>query len=286
MVVSVMIRFAVLVVLALILSIGLHMARAGPAVRPVPAEAPPHGSDGGGRAGAPAGVGNSAVGNGVGDSVVDLAELIEEGRQLYLLACVSCHGVDAAGVENRGPSLLQAGTASVDFYLSSGRMPMDNAEGQSMRKEPVFSETEQDAIVAYLATVTEGPEIPEIDPDRGDLALGQQIYTLNCAGCHNAAGSGGALGNAIYAPALYAASPLEVAEAIRVGPGSMPGFNENQINDEQLDAVVRYVEFLSEPPDPGGLPLGRVGPVPEGMVAWFGGMGLIVIALRWIGTRT
>lgn len=255
MILSVLVRFIVLVILALVISIGFQMAQARPAVPPV-------------------------------GQVVDPAELIEAGREVYVVACVSCHGVDYGGVDDRGPSIRRSGTAAVDFYVSSGRMPMDDAMGQSIRKDPALSQFEQDAVVAYLATVIDGPEIPDIDVAAGDLALGQQLYTLNCAGCHNSAGSGGALGNAIYAPPLYPATALQVAEAIRAGPGAMPAFNQSQITDEQLNSIVRYVEFLDNPRDRGGLPLGRVGPVPEGMVAWIAGMGLIVLALRWIGTRT
>ncbi len=201
------------------------------------------------------------------------------------MGCVSCHGVDGRGVEERGPTLDEAGPASVDFYLSSGRMPAASGAGQPGRKEPVYDADQRAALVAYVSTLGQGPAIPDIDPARGDLPLGQQLYTANCAACHNSAGSGGALGQAIYAPALYPATELQVGEAVRVGPGAMPAFNEQQLDQQQLDSVVLFVTHLQDPVDRGGLPLGRVGPVPEGLVAWLVGLGLIVLAIRWIGTR-
>ena len=50
-------------------------------------------------------------------------------------------------------------------------------------------------------------------------------------------------------------------------------------------SIVRYVEYLRDPEDRGGLGLGHLGPIPEGFVAWVIGLGLIVIGIRWIGTR-
>lgn len=207
------------------------------------------------------------------------------GRRLFVSDCASCHGVDGSGVEDQGPSLQDAGAASAHFYLTSGRMPMATTEGQSRRKPVRYDEEEIDALVAHVASLGHGPEIPEIDPTRGDLARGNRLYSANCASCHNSAGSGGALGQAVFAPAVHQATPLQVAEAVRVGPGAMPAFSETTLNDQQLDDLVRYVEFLDDPVDRGGLPLGRVGPIPEGLVAWVVGLGLPLLAAAWIGRR-
>jgi ubiquinol-cytochrome c reductase cytochrome c subunit len=211
----------------------------------------------------------------------------ENGRRLYVAGCASCHGLDGRGVEGRGITLENAGAASVDFYLTSGRMPASQGTGnQSLRKPPAYEPDEIADLVAYVASLGSGPAIPDIDPADGDLAIGQQLYTANCAACHNSAGSGGALGQGYFAPAVTRADSLQVAEAVRVGPGAMPAFGPGVITDEQLASITRYVDHLRAPDDRGGLSLGRIGPVTEGMVAWFVGMVLLVTAARWIGART
>ena len=48
----------------------------------------------------------------------------------------------------------------------------------------------------------------------------------------------------------------------------MPRFSPRAISNAQLDSIVAYVEYAKHPADPGGWSLGRLGPVPEGIVAW------------------
>lgn len=224
-----------------------------------------------------------------GDGVIgdeDRIGDVDRGRSLYLRGCVSCHGDEGQGVPRRGPSLERAGAASADFQLTSGRMPSSTGIGvQSLRKPPAYDPDEIADLVAYVASLGAGPVIPHLDVAAADLSLGQQLYTANCAGCHNSAGSGGALGQGTYAPSVTRATPLQVAEAARAGPGAMPAFSHGVLDDDQLAAVVRYVDHLRDPPDPGGLSLGRIGPVTEGMIAWLVGMIVLLVAARVIGTR-
>jgi len=46
------------------------------------------------------------------------------------------------------------------------------------------------------------------------------------------------------------------------------------------------VRYLDHPDDRGGDPLGHFGPLAEGAIAVFVGLGLLVLAVRWIGTRS
>ena len=211
------------------------------------------------------------------------------GRDLYTTGCSTCHGLDGSG-GSVGPNLLGVGAASVDFYLSSGRMPLDQPSAQADRKRPAYTPGQIEQIVAYVEHLTAlagkppGPPIPEVDTSRGDTVAGNQLYAQNCAGCHNSAGSGGALGHGAYAPPITEATPRQVAEAIRVGPGAMPVFGRDTISDEDVESIARYVEYLKSPRDVGGAPLGRVGPIPEGLVAWVVGLGAMLAVARWIGT--
>ena len=88
------------------------------------------------------------------------------------------------------------------------------------------------------------------------------------------------------APSTHPATPTEIAEAVRTGPGNMPAFGHAAVDDEQLQSLVRYVRYLDHADDRGGAPLWHLGPLAEGAVAVFVGLGLLVVAVRWIGTRS
>ena len=217
----------------------------------------------------------------VGGAAADVAA----GRQLYQVACTTCHGPEGQGAEDRGPSLIGVGAASADFYLSTGRMPLDRPRSQSERKRVAYNKVQIRQLVAYVASLGPGPPIPEVHPDKGNLAEGNRLYANNCAPCHSSGGAGGALGHAVYAPPLNRSSPLQVAEAIRIGPGAMPVFGKEALDEEQVASIVRYVEYLRHPDDRGGLGLGHLGAIPEGFVAWVVGLGAMLMAVRWIGTK-
>ena len=77
-----------------------------------------------------------------------------------------------------------------------------------------------------------------------------------------------------------------VWEAIRTGPGNMPRFGPGTISPAQVVDVVGYVvKNIQHPTSPGGLSLGGVGPVAEGFVGLFVGVGLCMLAALWIGDR-
>jgi ubiquinol-cytochrome c reductase cytochrome c subunit len=207
---------------------------------------------------------------------------VTAGRQLYLVHCSSCHGVDAKGT-GKSPTLVGAGAASADFYLRTGRMPLNDPDEQPMRHPPAFSETQIRSIVAYVASLGPGPAIPT--PKPGNLVSGNQLFILNCAQCHNDAGAGGALSYGDIVPALHRASVVDVAEAVRIGPKPMPVFGPQTMSDQQVWDVGSYVQYLHHPHDRGGLNLGHLGPIPEGFVAWIVGLGVLLLAARLIGTR-
>lgn len=206
---------------------------------------------------------------------------VAAGEQLYLTACVSCHGVGGQGTADY-PSLVGVGAASADFYLRTGRMPLAAPAPQAPSKPPAYTDEQIIQLVAYVASLGDGPPIPDVRPERGDLAEGARLYLSNCAACHNATGIGGALSYGNHAPPLLDVAPTQIAEAPRIGPGQMPVFGPDTLSGEQLDSIVRYVLYLQDPEHPGGLRIGSVGPVPEGLVAWLVGLGGLVVVIRWI----
>ncbi len=227
----------------------------------------------------------------------------EDTRLLYLADCGVCHGTEGRGT-TRGPSLVGVGRASLDYQLTTGRMPiarvgraeepghplqplpnrgLPEADEPSKRHRPAYSAETIAALVDYVDQLTGGggPDIPVLT--HGDLAEGGSLYRLQCAACHAWAGDGGALLH-VDAPSLHASTPTQIAEAVRLGPGQMPAFGEAALTDEQLSSVVTYVRDLDNARDHGGRPLWHLGPVAEGGLALLALAGLMVF-LRWIGER-
>ena len=69
------------------------------------------------------------------------------------------------------------------------------------------------------------------------------------------------------------------------GPQNMPKFSDRQLTPEEKRAIVAYIQNNKATIDPGGLPLGGFGPAPEGLIAFLVGMGAIVAATLWMGSR-
>jgi ubiquinol-cytochrome c reductase cytochrome c subunit len=209
---------------------------------------------------------------------------VSAGRALYVDGCSSCHGFDARGLSGRGPSLVGAGAAAADFYLSTGRMPLDDAGEEPLRSKPAYSRTEIDDLVAYVGSLG-GPPIPTVDPAAGDLNAGFRAFRSNCAGCHQSVGRGGIVPGGVAPPLQDGVTRTQVAEAVRVGPYVMPRFSERQIDQGTLNSIVRWVQATRHPDDRGGWGIGHIGPIPEGMVAWLlAGVALLLVA-RVIGER-
>jgi ubiquinol-cytochrome c reductase cytochrome c subunit len=216
-----------------------------------------------------------------------LPEGVNPGLELYTQHCSSCHGANGEG-GSQAPPLAGVGAAAVDFYIASGRMPLRVPVDQAPRGRSLFTDEQRKAIVEYVAGGfgKGGPQIPDVDLTKGNLTEGAELFAINCAMCHNSAGSGGALNGDYYAPNLFKATPTEVAEAVRFGPGAMPIFGSKTFSDEQLDSLVLYVHDLQHAKHEGGLSIGRLGPVAEGFVAWVIGLGGLLAFSRWVGTRT
>jgi ubiquinol-cytochrome c reductase cytochrome c subunit len=209
--------------------------------------------------------------------------LVARGYNLYQQDCSSCHGLALRGRAGVAPSLIGVGPGPVDFYLSTGRMPLEQPREEPMRAQSLYDRTQIDALIAYVSRFG-GPAAPTANPGRGDLALGLHVFTVDCAGCHQSVARGG-LTLGAQVPALQPATGQEVAEAVRMGPYLMPRFTTAQIDQHQLDSIARYVLWTRNPSNAGGWGIYNLGPIPEGMVAWFMGLLAMVIVARLIGER-
>jgi ubiquinol-cytochrome c reductase cytochrome c subunit len=211
--------------------------------------------------------------------------LVPEGRVLFIDNCSSCHGTNAAG-SSRAPNLLGLGAATVDFWVSTGRMPLAEPTQQAVVKPPRFNERQTHAIAAYVDSLLPGgPGIPAVDTAHADQGNGGNLFAINCAGCHTITGVGDALSAGAYAPSLYAATPTQIYEAVRIGPGQMPRFSPQQLSPAQVNDLVSYVRYLHHASDPGGAGLGHVGPVTEGFIGLLLGVGALMLVAFWLGDR-
>lgn len=221
---------------------------------------------------------------------------VTAGKQLFIANCASCHGVNAEGRATgnadkvAGPALAGVGAAAVDFQMGTGRMPMRAPTMQAPRDDKVkFSQEQIDQVAAYIASLAPGPTVPSeemVDPTKGDPAKGSQLFVVNCAMCHNSSGAGGALTRGKYAPSLGGVSPTHIFEAMETGPASMPVFNNDTMSPESKRDIIAFLTTLDEHEAPGGLQLGSLGPVSEGMFAWIFGLGLMVAAAFWLGSKS
>jgi ubiquinol-cytochrome c reductase cytochrome c subunit len=224
------------------------------------------------------------------------------GDHLYGQYCLGCHGPNAGGRTNQpsnatgagpgraqgqqggiGPSLQGVGALAADFYLRTGYMPLRHVGLEPRRKPVFFSDHQIRALVAYVASFG-GPPVPKPSPERGSLSQGLALFTEHCAGCHQVLAQGGYVTGAVP-PALVQATPLQVAEAVRIGPYVMPRFSQRAINNRDLDSIVRYVEYTKRPERQGGWGLGFIGPVPEGLVTWFLAIPALIVLCLLLGRR-
>ncbi|MEU0152252.1 MULTISPECIES: cytochrome bc1 complex diheme cytochrome c subunit [Micromonospora] len=217
-----------------------------------------------------------------------LSAAANEGKALFDVSCVTCHGRNAQGVEGRGPSLIGVGSASVEFQVSSGRMPMARQEAQAMRKPPHFTDEQVRQLGQYIQELGGGPQVPQGDLREGaNLSTGGELFRINCSQCHAFGAGGGALSSGKYAPSLKPASDRQIYAAMLSGPQNMPVFGDNQISPQEKADIIAYIQqTLKHDQDQGGFNLGRYGPSTEGLAIFLVGIVALVFASLWIAGKS
>lgn len=214
-------------------------------------------------------------------------ETIEEGNKLFNANCATCHGMSAEGT-TEGPSLIGSGAASVHFQVGTGRMPLAFTGPQGMVKPKQFTEEQTLQMAAFVASLAPGPGLP--DPQYlqgdGDAARGGDLFRINCAMCHNVSAAGGALTEGKWAPALGDVPATHIYTAMVTGPQNMPVFNEANLSPQDKSDIITYLKYIEQTPAVGGLSLGSIGPVSEGLFIWVIGLGAIIGFTVWITAKS
>ncbi|MGW2743579.1 cytochrome bc1 complex diheme cytochrome c subunit [Streptomyces sp. NPDC001450] len=216
---------------------------------------------------------------------------IKEGKKLYEVGCASCHGTGGQGSSD-GPSLVGVGAAAVDFQVGTGRMPAATSQGpQVVKKKNIYTQAQIDQLAAYVASLGAGPEVPTKEQyglEGADIAKGGELFRTNCAQCHNFTGKGGALTKGKFAPDLTGVDPKHIYEAMQTGPQNMPSFPDTTLSEKNKKDVIAYLNAInsSETEQPGGMELGGLGPVTEGLFAWVFGLGALIAVAVWVAART
>ena len=223
-----------------------------------------------------------------------LSAAAQQGKAIFDNSCITCHGRNAQGVDDRGPSLIGVGSAAVEFQVGTGRMPMTRQEAQAEEKPPVFNEDQTKQIAQYIQELGGGPQLPpgpytdDLQSNPDALARGGELFRLNCTSCHGFGGAGGALSSGKYAPSLYKATPEQIYAAMLSGPQSMPVFGDNQLTPDEKREIITYITLqIQQDKDPGGLfNLGRYGPVTEGLAVFVIGITILVFTALWIAGKS
>jgi ubiquinol-cytochrome c reductase cytochrome c subunit len=212
---------------------------------------------------------------------------IENGKKLFLANCATCHGLNAQGT-SFAPTLIGVGAADVDFQVGTGRMPAAGPGVQIQKTQVQFGDQQIADLAAFVASLAPGPAIPDAQYTNaagGDVAKGGELFRVNCAMCHNFAGSGGALTRGKYAPSLRNVTGRHIYEAMVSGPQSMPVFNDDNISPQGKSSIIAYLHAVDKQKNVGGLNLGNLGPVSEGLFVWVFGLGAMIGFAVWLGKK-
>lgn len=219
------------------------------------------------------------------NATTNSAQDIAAGRQLYEVSCITCHGANLQGVQDRGVTLIGVGSASVYFQVSTGRMPLAGQGAEALRKPSKFTETQTQQLAAYVESVGGGPQLPTGNLRDANIAAGGALFRLNCASCHGVTFKGAPLSAGKLAPSLNASTDKQIYAAMLTGPENMPIFSDNQLTPTEKRQIVGYIQTLKASRDPGGNGIDRIGPVSEALVIWVAGVGAVMVAILWIGAK-
>ena len=209
------------------------------------------------------------------------------GSALYEANCSTCHGL-----EGKAPRTAPACRTRARRRSTSCSAPADAAgqPGRPARARRAEVHPRRRSRRSWPTSRRSRPAESRSRPSTpaaGDLARGAEVFLNTCAGCHGAGATGDSVGGGQIAPTLDEADP----DADRRGdPRRARGDAQVRTGDDRPGR--RWIR--SRPTccgsaingEDGGLQLGRVGAVAEGLVVVVVGLGLLILFLRLTGAKT
>lgn len=195
----------------------------------------------------------------------------ERGRQLFQTKCGTCHALAEAGTTATiGPDLDASFAAAretgmdqdtiegvVERQIALPRKPLEGDPDYDKVFMPADIVTGRDAVdvAAYVASVA---GVPGIEPP--PLGTAMDVFLEKCGSCHTmeAAGSAGTTGPNLdevlpgQDAGMIEQSILDPQAKISPGfpePSQMPVFDETQIPEANLNALVAYLIACTEDPN-------------------------------------
>ena len=176
------------------------------------------------------------------------------GEQAYRSYCTACHlpqgqGSNFASLGVRSPAIGRPDfldVATDQFILSTLQT------GRPERKMPALAapndtltSDEARSLVAFLrARAPRVPSLAEVERARPDRALGGQIYTADCAGCHGEHGQGTPLGSPLATTDRKAATRYALYRSLAEGVASTVMPRYSGYDPAQLRSLLDYVGSL------------------------------------------
>ena len=167
---------------------------------------------------------------------------LELGREVYMVICAGCHGLDGAGsVKGRGLIGIALEQPERQVHINS----VSYGKGDMLGRVDSLTPQEIDAVVSYVrltflppddATRSSAAEV--YDP--AVLESGAAIFVTSCAECHGLDGAGTSTGSPLTGIAARQPDRAVTINTVANGSVFMPAWGD-ELSDDELIAVVDYV---------------------------------------------
>ena len=183
------------------------------------------------------------------------ADQVEEGKKLFLANCSTCHGLERRRAPGRPQPRRRRrrrrGLPGGHRPYAAGHARRAGApqEGRQVHRR---ADRRDGRLCGLAGPRARHPRCGSTPRARRQRRPGGELFRVNCAMCHNFAGSGGALTRGKYAPSLRNIEGKHIYEAMVTGPQSMPVFNDTNISPESKNDIVAYLHSSTSRRTPAG----------------------------------